>query len=205
MEYEYYMLQPRQIIDPANWFAPVESSPFTNRVGVPFFHWPRTCLFGLHAHLSFASLLNAPVGIPRWASPSPVPSSKQACQNQLCKWKFPWKTILRPRSGSTIFFAICCRKCSDSIFLLRVWEIWTPSWKEFNLRWKSREIQFHAWHSSGPVPARRQTWRPIDLTISPERAFRETILRSELPETRTIASKPARYEIVTSNPIVVLE
>src|SRR5438552_16462442 len=76
-----------------SWFALAESSPFTNRVGVPFSHWPRTCLFGLHAHLSSASLLNAPVGIQRWALPSTVPFSRLACPHQLCKWKFPWEII----------------------------------------------------------------------------------------------------------------
>src|SRR5215831_10100700 len=72
-----------------NWFAPAESLPFTNHVGLPFCHWLRTCLFGLLAHLSFASLLNAPVGIRRWALLSTVPFSRRACQHQLCRWKFP--------------------------------------------------------------------------------------------------------------------
>src|SRR5438105_15390498 len=102
-----------------NSSVPAESWPFTSHVGVRFSRLPDTHLFGLHAHLTFANLLNAPAEIQRWALPSAVPFSRRACPHQLCRWKFHWEIIPQPRSGSTIFFAPCLRRCGNSIFLLR--------------------------------------------------------------------------------------
>lgn len=150
--------------------------------GIVAFHepcWSAILPMAAHLPLWFAcaslirEFLNVPVGTQRWALPSAVPFSRRACPRQLSRWKFPWEIIPQPRSGSTIFFAPCCRRCSNSIFPLRAWATWTLSGKEFNPKSKARKIPFRVWHSSEPGPTGRQTLRLRSRVILPERSFRE--------------------------------
>src|SRR5438045_414293 len=63
-----------------------------------------------------AGLVGAAGGIQRYALPLNGPCSRLACPHPLCKWKFPCEIIPQPRHGSTICFALCCRKCSNSSY-----------------------------------------------------------------------------------------
>ena len=81
---------------------------------------------------------------------------RRACLHPRCRWKFQWEIIAQPRSGFTIFFALCCQRSNDWIFLLKVWAMWVLSWKDFNPRSRSRKIPFRAWRSSEHGPAGRR-------------------------------------------------